>query len=118
MGAIADRIERGLYRMAGGVARLGYPASWEKMGIDENQSVWASYMPGYVPTAPLKGETSADLAIFVSDRSHYLKWFWTRRSAWYHLKRGNIDQYSPFFTGLSLCFAPENGRNMAISRAD
>lgn len=56
-------IERGLFQVAKGVSRFGYPASWEKLEIDENKSVWASYTPNYVPNAPLTGETTADLAI-------------------------------------------------------
>jgi len=60
---LTNRIERGLYGAARGVARLGYPLSWEKLEIDENKSVWASYTPDYASTDPLRGETHADLAI-------------------------------------------------------
>lgn len=56
-------IERGLFRAARGVSRFGYPRGWEKLEIDENRSVWASYTPEYVAGAALRGETSADLAI-------------------------------------------------------
>ncbi len=60
---LTAKIERGMFQAARGVARFSYPRSWEKLEIDENKSVWAAYTPDYVPSAPLTGETSADLAI-------------------------------------------------------
>jgi hypothetical protein len=57
------KIELGLYRVAGASARLGYPLRWEKLEIDENRSVWASYTPDYRPNPPLTGEETADLCI-------------------------------------------------------
>ena len=68
---LTNRIERGLYGAARGVARLGYPLSWEKLEIDENKSVWASYTPDYASTDPLRGETHADLAIIGGDTQAY-----------------------------------------------
>lgn len=48
-------------------ARFGafysYPLSFERLEIDENRSLWASYTPDYRPNAPLIGDTEADLAI-------------------------------------------------------
>lgn len=61
--SLRKRIERGLFTAARGVARLGYPLSWEKLEIDENRSVWASYTPDYVPNEGLVGEETADLCI-------------------------------------------------------
>ncbi len=55
--------ERTMLRLANGVARFSYPASWEKLEIDENRSLWAASMPDYRPGPPLQCETTADLAI-------------------------------------------------------
>lgn len=63
-GRLVDTVEQGLLRAAGVAARfVNYPVSWEKLEIDENRSVWASYTPDYAPGAGLQGETTADLAI-------------------------------------------------------
>ena len=61
--SMVNKIERGLFTVAKGVSRFGYPLSWEKLEIDENRSVWASYTPDYQPRPSLSGETTADLAI-------------------------------------------------------
>ncbi len=61
--SLTNTIEHGLIRMAQGFSKFNYPLSWEKLEIDENKSVWASYTPDYVPTESLKGDTTADLAI-------------------------------------------------------
>lgn len=62
-GKLIDTVEQGLLRAARMAARFSYPLSWEKLEIDENRSVWASYTPDYVAGAGLQGETTADLAI-------------------------------------------------------
>ena len=59
----ASRLEQLLLHMAKMVSRWSYPTSWEKLDIDENKSLWASYTPDYNRNPPLKGDTSADLAI-------------------------------------------------------
>lgn len=56
-------VERGLLWGARGVSRWGYPVSWEKLEIDENRSLWASYTSDYRPGPALVGDTTADLAI-------------------------------------------------------
>lgn len=56
-------LEKGLLAAARGAALFGYPPRFEKLEIDDNQSVWASYTPNYDPNPPLKGDTQADLAI-------------------------------------------------------
>lgn len=61
--SLTNKIERGLYSAARGVAKLGYPLSWEKLEIDKNKSVWASYTPNYVANAGLQGDEQADLCI-------------------------------------------------------
>jgi gamma-glutamylputrescine oxidase len=35
----------------------------EKLEIDDNTSLWVRYTPDYQPGPPLKGDTTADLAI-------------------------------------------------------
>ncbi|MEM7344269.1 MAG: FAD-dependent oxidoreductase, partial [Chloroflexota bacterium] len=60
---VIDVVEKGLMQMARGVSGLSYPLSWEKLEIDENRSIWASYTPDYEAGPELVGETSADLAI-------------------------------------------------------
>ncbi|MEM7118219.1 MAG: FAD-dependent oxidoreductase [Chloroflexota bacterium] len=85
MSKLTGTIERGLFHLARGVSKFGYPASWEKLEIDENKSVWASYMPDYVPNPPLNGETTADLAIIgggytgVSTAYHFSRRFPEKR---------------------------------------
>ncbi|MEM8863485.1 MAG: FAD-dependent oxidoreductase, partial [Chloroflexota bacterium] len=61
--SFAKKIEAGLYTAARGVSKLSYPLSWEKLEIDENRSLWASYTPEYQLNAPLNGTISADLCI-------------------------------------------------------
>ncbi len=61
--SFAKKIEAGLYNAARGVSKLSYPLGWEKLEIDENRSLWASYTPDYKPNAPLNVSTSADLCI-------------------------------------------------------
>ena len=60
---LTSAIERGMFTAARGVSRFGYPLSWEKLEIDENRSVWASYTPDYQPSPALNGTIDADLAI-------------------------------------------------------
>ncbi|MFK7800197.1 MAG: NAD(P)/FAD-dependent oxidoreductase [Anaerolineae bacterium] len=79
MTSIATKIENTLTRAAQGAAIFSYPTSWEKMDIDENKSLWASYTPDYKPGPPLAGDTTADLAIIgggftgVSTAYHFAK---------------------------------------------
>ena len=61
--SLTKKIEKGLFRVAGASARLRYPLRWEKLEIDENRSVWASYTPDYRPNAGLNGAETADLCI-------------------------------------------------------
>lgn len=61
--SLTQRIEQGVFKMGRGVARLSYPTSWEKLEIDENRSLWASYTPEYRPGSTLSHNTTADLAI-------------------------------------------------------
>jgi len=63
MASWTHRVELALYRMAGASAMLGYPLRWEKLEIDENRSLWASYTPEYRPNLPLSGPETADLCI-------------------------------------------------------
>lgn len=63
MSSFAARLEKLSLQMARGVAWWGYPVSWEKLEIDENKSLWATYTPDYLPREPLKGNTTADFAI-------------------------------------------------------
>ncbi len=60
---LAKRIEFGLFNAAKAVSKISYPLSWEKLEIDENRSLWASYTPDYKPSASLKGNDTADLCI-------------------------------------------------------
>jgi gamma-glutamylputrescine oxidase len=60
---LAQKIETGLFKMAKAVSFVGYPVSWEKLEIDENRSLWASYTPDYLPNPPLKGDVRADMVI-------------------------------------------------------
>lgn len=59
----AGQLEQLMIKMAQGMAWYGYPTSWEKLEIDDNQSLWASYTPDYQPRPPLQENTTADLAI-------------------------------------------------------
>lgn len=52
-----------MYGAARGVARFGYPLSWEKLEIDDNKSLWAAYTPDYKPNPSLSGTETADLCI-------------------------------------------------------
>ncbi len=61
--SLSQRIEYGLIRAAQGAAALNTPLSWEKLEIDENRSVWASYTPNYQPNSALRGTETADLCI-------------------------------------------------------
>src|SRR5687768_6582980 len=63
MSSFAARLEKLSLQMARGVAWWGYPVSWEKLEIDENKSLWATYTPDYLPREALKGSTTADFAI-------------------------------------------------------
>ncbi|MCA9981378.1 MAG: hypothetical protein KDD89_11105, partial [Anaerolineales bacterium] len=49
--------------MAKAVSFVSYPLSWEKLEIDENRSLWASYTPDYVPAPALREDITADVAI-------------------------------------------------------
>ena len=60
---ITKKFERGLIRAAQGAAGFSYPLRWEKLEIDENRSLWASYTPDYKPNAGLVGTETADLCI-------------------------------------------------------
>lgn len=59
----ASRLEKLSLQAAKAVSWWTYPSSLEKLDIDENHSLWASYTPDYQRNAPLKGDTTADLAI-------------------------------------------------------
>lgn len=83
--SIATRIEQGLMRAAGAAARFSYPLSWEKLQIDENNSVWAAYTPDYVADAALTGDISADLAIIGGG--------YTGISTAYHFSRRYPDKH-------------------------
>ena len=61
--SFAARLERISLHMAKMVSGWSYPTSWEKLDIDENKSLWASYTPDYQRNSALKGDTTADLAI-------------------------------------------------------
>lgn len=60
---LAQKIETGLFKMAKAVSFVSYPLSWEKLEIDENRSLWASYTPDYVPAPTLREDITADVAI-------------------------------------------------------
>lgn len=55
--------EKTMLGAARAVSFMGYPVSLEKMEIDENQSLWASYTPDYRPGSPLRENLTCDLAI-------------------------------------------------------
>ncbi len=82
---LSKKVELGLYKAAGLASRVSYPASWETLDIDENESVWASYMPEYEARPPLFGETTADLAIIgggytgISTAYHFSRRFPNKR---------------------------------------
>ena len=59
----ATHLEQLMIRIAQGMAWYEYPVSWEKLEIDDNQSLWASYTSDYKPRQPLQEDTTADLAI-------------------------------------------------------
>jgi gamma-glutamylputrescine oxidase len=61
--SFAARLEQLSLRMARSMAWWGYPVSWEKLEIDDNTSLWASYTPDYKAREGLKGNTTADFAI-------------------------------------------------------
>jgi gamma-glutamylputrescine oxidase len=61
--SFAARLEQVSLRMARSMAWWGYPVSWEKLEIDDNTSLWASYTPDYQAREGLKGNTTADFAI-------------------------------------------------------
>jgi glycine/D-amino acid oxidase-like deaminating enzyme len=61
--SLTKKIERGLFQAARASARLSYPLRWEKLEIDENRSLWASYTPEYRSNAGLTGSETADLCI-------------------------------------------------------
>mgnify|MGYP000176507041 FL=1 len=77
----AARLEQLSLQLAKGVSWWTYPTSWESLDIDENRSLWASYTPDYGRNAPLKGDTTADLAIIgggftgISAAYHFSKHF-------------------------------------------
>lgn len=81
----ATRLEKVSLQMAKMVSWWGYPTSWEKLDIDENKSLWASYTPDYQRNPPLKGDTTADLAIIgggftgMSAAYHFSKQFPEKR---------------------------------------
>lgn len=60
---LSARFEQFMIALGQGVSAFGYPASWEKLEIDDNNSLWASYTPDYKAGEPLVGETTADIAI-------------------------------------------------------
>ena len=60
---IAKKIEQAAFKAAKLVSKIGYPTSWEKLEVDENNSLWASYTPNYQATAPLNEDIDCDLAI-------------------------------------------------------
>lgn len=57
------RLEQTAIKLGQIMSFYSYPTSWEKLEIDDNNSVWASYTPDYVPNAPLSQNTSADLVV-------------------------------------------------------
>ncbi|MCI0714359.1 MAG: FAD-binding oxidoreductase [Chloroflexi bacterium] len=63
MSAISNAFEKMLLKSAQAVSFFNYPSSFEKLEIDDNHSVWASYTPDYQPGPPLKENITADLAI-------------------------------------------------------
>lgn len=63
MSAISNAFEKMLLKSARAVSFFSYPSSFEKLEIDENRSVWASYTPDYQPGPPLSEDITADLAI-------------------------------------------------------
>lgn len=81
----AARLEQLSLQLAKGVSWWTYPTSWESLDIDENRSLWASYTPDYSRNAPLKGDTTADLAIIgggftgISAAYHFSKHFPEKR---------------------------------------
>jgi glycine/D-amino acid oxidase-like deaminating enzyme len=59
----SQAVQNMLMRAAGVAALFGYPNSWERREIDENQSLWASYTPDYAANPSLRKDISADLCI-------------------------------------------------------
>lgn len=82
---LLNTVERTLIQAAKGVSVLSYPTSWEKMEIDENRSLWASYTADYSPRPPLQENITADLAIIgggftgVSTAYHFSRRFPEKR---------------------------------------
>ncbi len=60
---ITKQIEQQAFRAATLVSKFSYPTSWEKLEIDDNTSLWASYTPDYEATPALSGELDCDVAI-------------------------------------------------------
>lgn len=83
--SFSARLEQATMQLAKGVSWWSYPTSWEKLEVDENQSLWASYTPNYQRNAPLEGDTTADLAIIgggftgMSAAYHFSKHFPDKR---------------------------------------
>jgi glycine/D-amino acid oxidase-like deaminating enzyme len=83
--SLVIQIENVMLKAAALAAPLGYPTSWETLEIDENRSLWASYMPDYQPRPALQKDISADLAIIgggftgISTAQHFSERFPNRR---------------------------------------
>jgi glycine/D-amino acid oxidase-like deaminating enzyme len=60
---LLNSFEKTMLLAARGVSAFSYPTSFEKLEIDENQSLWASYTPDYRAGEPLRQNIEVDLAI-------------------------------------------------------
>ena len=50
---LRQNLEKVMLGAARAAALFSYPTSWEKLEIDENRSLWASYTPDYTAGPPL-----------------------------------------------------------------
>lgn len=62
-GTLSDRLLRAATRLTSKTAPVAERVFPEKLEIDDNRSLWIEQTPDYRPTAPLRADISADLAI-------------------------------------------------------
>lgn len=60
---LLNTLEKTMLLAARGVSMFGYPTSFEKLEVDDNKSLWASYTPDYRAGEPLRQNIEVDLAI-------------------------------------------------------
>lgn len=63
MNRISRNFENLLLKSSKLTSAFSYPTSLEKLEVDANRSVWASYTSDYQPGAPLQEDIAVDLAI-------------------------------------------------------